>query len=305
MEYLERGDLTPELCRSLREFQANLRDGCGQAALQSLRQRLHVLLWLDEWEPLDPARCWSERVRSDFRAMTGDRRAGWRRLLKHIRGNLPPRMPAGWAREAEARLAEVGVEDFCEQLAAWFDPFRSGERLPLSVAGSHVLKALVWYAALSRDGRAKESALWLLEVKWRQKRNADKSMLALEVIGLRREEMIDRGLVKPAAPSPPPRWADKLSLVLGPTPGVNVAADPDGDLIVVRGQLHFYRLYRSTGRIERVGDDAVLELNWAEIPDHFRLLLRRECDSDGQLMLRATLLTQDSLFAHYFRESEP
>ncbi len=300
MDYLKSSDLTPALCRSLRDFQANLREDGGVAAMQSLRQRLHVLLWLDEWEPLDPSRCWSECVRRDLRAMTGERRARWRRLLKHIRGNLPPRMPAGWAREAELRLAEVGLEDFCGRLSAWFAPFRSGERLPLSVAGSHVLRALVWYAALSRDERARESAFWLLDVKWRQKRNTPKSMLALEVFGVSREELMSRGLVQPERPSPPPRILEKLTLAIGPVPGVNFAADADGDLVVVRGQLHFYRLFRSTGRIERVSDGAALELNWAAIPDESRLSLRRECDTDEQLMLRATLLMHDSIFAHYF-----
>src|SRR5262249_35024250 len=150
----------------------------------------------------DPARCWSECVRRDFRAMTGDRRANWRRLLKHIRGNVPPRMPAGWASEAELRLAEVGLEDFREQLSLWFAPFRSGQPLPLSVAGSHVLRGLIWYAVLSRDEQVKECALWLLDVKWKQKRNTEKSMLALGVFGISKEELQTRKLIKPAVPNP-------------------------------------------------------------------------------------------------------
>ncbi len=112
MEYLKQSDLTPELCASLRNFQASLSDGNSQASMQSLRQRLHTLLWMDEWDPIDPKRCWSECIRSDFRTMTGERHAKWRRLLKNIRGNLPVRMPASWAKEAEENLASVTVEDF-------------------------------------------------------------------------------------------------------------------------------------------------------------------------------------------------
>jgi hypothetical protein len=91
IEYLKDHDLTPELCRALRNFQANLREemSISQASMQSLRQCLHMLLWLDEWEPLDPARCWSECIRRDFRAMSGERRVKWRALLKHLRGNAP------------------------------------------------------------------------------------------------------------------------------------------------------------------------------------------------------------------------
>jgi hypothetical protein len=72
--------------------------------MQSLRQCLHMLLWLDEFEPLDPARCWSECVRRDSRAMTGDHRVKW-------------------------RLAGVGLDDFREQIQVWFSPFRSGDAL--------------------------------------------------------------------------------------------------------------------------------------------------------------------------------
>jgi hypothetical protein len=73
------------------------------------------------------------------------------------------------------------------------------------------------------------------------------------------------------------------------------------DLLVVQGQLHFYRLFRKTGQIERVTDKAHLELNWEAIPDEFRLRLHRECDSDEQLHLRAVILMYDSLNQGYFR----
>ena len=219
MEYLKKNDLTPELCQSLRNFQANLCEGGSVASEQSLQQRLHVLLWLDEWEPLDPKRCWSECIRRDFRAMSGERRTTWRRLLKHIRSNLPARMPATWARDAELLLKDVGLEDFREQLGVWSAPFRSDELLPLSVAGSHVLRALIWYAAVSQDEQVKEYALWLLHVKWKQKRNTPKSMLALEVFNIPREELISRGLVKPLTPSPTPSILKNLVLNWSAIPG--------------------------------------------------------------------------------------
>ena len=90
--------------------------------MQSLRQQLHMLLWLDEWEPLDPARCWSECIRRDFRCFGDGRRVKWRALLKHIRGNAPVRMPAGWRLKAETFLADLGLEDFRDQIHIWFAP---------------------------------------------------------------------------------------------------------------------------------------------------------------------------------------
>lgn len=107
-EYLRRNDLTPELCHSIRGFQAELREEMseGQASIQSLRQTVHMVLWMDEWDPLDPARCWNECIRRDFRQMTGDRRLKWRAFLKHLRGNAPVRMPKGWASEARPHVME-------------------------------------------------------------------------------------------------------------------------------------------------------------------------------------------------------
>lgn len=302
VEYLKTNDLTPEVCRSLRNFQANLREemSISQASMQSLRQQLHMLLWMDEWEQLDPTRCWSDCVRRDFRSMTGDRRVNWRALLKHLRGNAPVRMPAGWARQAELRLAAVGVEDFQEQMRTWFAPFRSGEPLPLSVAGSHVLKGLIWFSAVARDEEIKECALWLLDVKWKQKRNTEKAMVALMEFGFSKEDLRARKLIKPESRDPLPRFIEKMRQAVSLHPANHIHIDEDGERIIIQGQLHFYRLFRSTGRIERVTDNAVLELSWPSIPDTFRLLLHRECDSQQQLYHRAYMLVNDAVFGRYF-----
>jgi hypothetical protein len=306
VEYLKSQDLTPALCTSLRRFQSSLREemSTGQAAMQSLRQQLHMLLWLDEWEPLDPARCWSECVRRDFRSFSGERQAKWRSLLKHLRGNAPVRMPAGWARQAEPLLAAVGIEDFREQIHVWFAPFRSGQPLPLSVAGSYVIKCLIWFCAVARDDDLKECCLWLLDAKWKQKRNTEKVMVALGEFGVSKEELIARNLIKPLPPLLTPSLLEKLKTAAVLMPQNHIQMDPDGELIVVQGQLSFYRLFRSTGRIERVSDNAVLELNWPAVPDQFRLVLHRECDSPQQLALRAHLLMQDSIFGDYFVSKE-
>jgi hypothetical protein len=305
MDYVKPNDLTPGLCRALRNFQSNLREEMSesQASLQSLRQCLHMLLWMDEWEPLDPARCWSECVRRDFRDMTGERRVKWRALLKHLRGNAPVRMPAGWAREAEPLLATVGLDDFRESIGIWFAPFRSGQALPLTVAGSHVLKGLIWYCALSKDDEVKEYALSLMDVKWKQKRNTEKSIVALAVFGISKEELRARNLIKAEPPSPVPRLIQRMAQAICAMPALRIVRDHEGELIVIQGQLHFYRLFRSTGRIERVSDNAVLQLNWPAIPDQFRMVLHRECDSDRQVELRAALLMNDGVFGRFFTVS--
>ena len=80
--------------------------------MSSLRLTVHMMLWMDEWEPLNPARCWFECTRRDLREMDGERRIQWRALLKHLRGNAPVRMRKGWAREAQPLLDRVGIDDF-------------------------------------------------------------------------------------------------------------------------------------------------------------------------------------------------
>jgi len=344
MEYIKENDLTEELCQSLHKFQANLREYGSVASMQSLRQRLHTLLFMDEWEPLKPSKCWSESVRRDFRAMKGKRKEDWRRLLKHIRGNAKG-LPDSWAEEASERLEAVGIEDFKQQLARWFAPFRSGEPLPLSITGSHVLKGLVWYVAVSGDEEAKETALWLLDVKWKQKRNVEKSMMALEVLGVTRKELMDRNLI---AQPPPPKAAAALQNLMDirallnrvgfseamsnpekmtevhdrlmeelsepKTPVAqhlaeamksmvmpNVVMDHDEGVIMVQGEQHFYRLYLSTGKIERVTDNAELELNWEKIPDYMRARLERDHNSPMQLHTLAHYLSRESIYRNFFR----
>jgi hypothetical protein len=301
VEYLKSNDLTPELCVSLRNFQAHLREemSISQASMQSLRQQLHMLLWLDEWEPLNPAQCWSECVRRDFRSFSGERRVAWRALLKHLRGNAPVRMPAGWAREAGPLLAAVTLDDFREQIHIWFAPFRSGEALPLSVAGSYVIKCMIWFCAVAKDEDLRNCCLWLLDAKWKQKRNTEKVMVALGEFGIGKEDLQARNLIKPPPPDPTPRLIERMKSAICLRPQNHIQMDPDGELIVIQGQSHFYRLFRSTGRMERVSDNAELQLNWPAIPDHLRAILGRECDTPQQLDFRAFMLMYDSLYGKY------
>jgi hypothetical protein len=345
MEYMQENDLTPELCQSLHSFQANLREVGSVSSMQSLRQRLHTLLFMDEWEPLKPSKCWSESIRRDFRAMEGERKTHWRRLLKHIRGNAPKRMPPAWAQEASERLAVVGIDDFNQQLAMWFAPFRSGEPLPLSIPGSHVLKGLVWYVAVSGDETAKQTAMWLLDVKWKQKRNMEKAMTALEVLGISEQELLERKLIAKPAPGPSlPSfgnileslgWARDMMQMLNdpdstpPSPekvmedlqnmaasnpmmkqvadsmnfwtSTDVVVDHDEDLMVVQGEQHFYRVFLTNGRIERVTDNVELELDWEKIPDDLREMFRSEPDVPHQCNLVAGFLRHDSEYGSFFR----
>jgi len=183
--YLETHDLTPELAAELRRFQSELQGVPGgmkyqnQAGYQVALAHVHMLLWHDESDPLDSAHCWSDGVRRDLRAMTGERKARWKALFRHIKGNAPAKPAKSWLKEAQQRLDAIGREDFRACLRAWLAAFRGGEPQRLSVAGSHILRGLLWYAALARDPELAADALALLDATWKAKRNLDKVMVAL------------------------------------------------------------------------------------------------------------------------------
>jgi hypothetical protein len=183
--FLATHDLSPDLGNELRRFQAELKGGGGQgrypsqASYQSAVQQVHMMLWHDEGDALDPGRCWSDLVRGDLRAMLGPRKAAWKALFRHIKGNAPAKPSPSWRKEAEKRLAALGLDEFRERFFARLAPFERGEPQSLSVAGSHVLRGLLWYAALANDPRVVATALTLLDAKWKAKRNVDKTMVAL------------------------------------------------------------------------------------------------------------------------------
>ncbi|MBV9583264.1 MAG: hypothetical protein JO213_00080 [Alphaproteobacteria bacterium] len=183
--FIESHDLSPALADELRRYQAGLAGGAGkmkyqnQSGYQVAVAHIHLLLWHDEHDPLDPARCWSDIARRDLRSMGEAQRAAWKALFRHIKGNAPVRPAKGWITEAEKRLAQVGHQNFLDRLNAWLAPFQSAQPQALSVAGSHVLRGLLWYAALTRDPALGAVVLTLLDAKWKAKRNVDKVMVAL------------------------------------------------------------------------------------------------------------------------------
>jgi hypothetical protein len=178
----------------------------------------------------------------------------------------------------------------------------SGQPMPLSVPGSHVLKGLIWYCAVVNDEESRGIALWLFDAKWRQKRNIEKSIVALTELGITREELFSRNLLKIRVPDSMPRYMERLKEGLSAITFNRMADAPGEDLLIVQGQLHFYRISRSTGQIERASDNTILELDWHSLPDQFRLTISRECDSAHQVQMRAFLLMNDGVFAQYFKE---
>ena len=60
------------------------------------------------------------------------------------------------------------------------------------------MKGLIWICALAQDDQLKECALWLLDVEWKQKRNTEQSMVALQQFGVTKEDLRARSLARGA-----------------------------------------------------------------------------------------------------------
>jgi hypothetical protein len=80
----------------------------------------------------------------------------------------PPAEKVRLQERSEVLREWVTHQDFMDRLGVWLAPLRSGEAQPLSVAGSHVLRGLLWYAGLTEDPRLGAIVLTLLDARWRQ-----------------------------------------------------------------------------------------------------------------------------------------
>jgi hypothetical protein len=137
-------------------------------------------------------------------------------------------------------------------------------------------------------------------VQWKQKRNIEKAMTALAVFGITREQLLAKDLIKPVTTTTPAaQLIERLTRAQALHMGDHI--QQAGDDLIVQGQLHFYRVSRTTGEIVRISDGATLELNWPAVPDSMRFRLHRECDSEEQVAFRASLLAHDATFGQYFQ----
>jgi hypothetical protein len=136
---------------------------------QALRRRLAVLSWHDPYDALDPKKCWSEAIRRDLRAMSENQRKPWNAVFAAIPVSDNTEPPNKWKKAAESHVTEIGAGPFRKQLLEWLAPFRGPEPVRLSMVGSHILKALLWYCRTLRDPEVDSAAFALLYTKWRNK----------------------------------------------------------------------------------------------------------------------------------------
>jgi hypothetical protein len=181
MAYVADRGLTPALAQAVDDFAAKVRGTTytiNQMQWQLFWSRLDMLAWRNEWNDADPKRCCTEQIRIDFRQMGGAEREGWRQLLHSIDGDQGPRPAPRWLRRANELVQELEAPAFSTRMNAWLGPLRRGTTVRLSRPGSHVLRALIWIAAPTRDPALMESIAGIRDVRFTPKTNGEKVVRA-------------------------------------------------------------------------------------------------------------------------------
>jgi hypothetical protein len=139
------GGYTSELFDAIRTYQGRL-SRLRSAEVTRVRGEIANLLWLDPREPLRPQRCLSAGIRDGYFALSMSERKQWTRLVQYVDRTGRRRPDRTWIKGAQAALKDVGCNRFTQCIAQWLTLPK--ERVPLSTAGRHVVKSMIWCSAL-------------------------------------------------------------------------------------------------------------------------------------------------------------
>lgn len=297
MSHVHEHGLTPALSAAIREFHAKVTDkgySVNQTTSQLVNSRLDMLAWRDEWNNVDLKRCWSERVRADFRDIHGPERETWRRLLHSIDGDEGVHPVGGWLRDSEEWIKAIGKEAFRMQLLRWLKPLAPGTTHPLSREGSYILRSFLWLAQSLQDEELRAIAGAVAGVKFKPKRNGEKVVrAAAEIAGL--PDPIARPQVVPTRDAVIER-ALKAALSVHmnglPLNGLSERLRFAEDIVHIRGDLDRYQMHMSTGDIYRGADGRRVAVSVEASP--FKGLQRPELSGFADLLAKILILAHDA-----------
>lgn len=298
MSFVQEHGLTPALSSAIREFHRKVKNkgySVNQTTCQLVNSRLDMLAWRDEWSDIDLKRCWSERVRADFRAMQGPVREPWRRLLHSIDGDEGVRPAHHWLGASDVWIKAIGEDAFQTQLLRWLKPLAPGTTHPLSREGSYLLRSLLWLAASLHDEETRAVAGAITGVKFKPKRNGEKVIrAAADIAGLAdpiampaqgaptRDSVIERAL----------KAALSIQMNGLPLNGLSERIGFADDVVYINGDLDQYQIHVSTGAIFRRSDGRRIAVSAEASP--FRGLQRPELSGFSELLARILILAQDA-----------
>src|SRR5258708_31498846 len=134
--------------------------------------RAEWFLWFEDVAPIDAGACWSYRVKKDLRSMPAEEAAAWRALLANTTFMVTGTPPAKWMKAAEKLFPKVGIERFRRCFVEWFESFRKGEPLRITITGRNILRVLMWYALIAKDDVVDEVLLSFANARWKTKQFA-------------------------------------------------------------------------------------------------------------------------------------
>ncbi len=157
-----------EIWYRIRKLHDGMHDDVGLEA-QNARRALAALLWLDPFGTVDSGKCWSEAVRADIFAMPEFKKAYWVRVFCSIPITDNTEPSSSFMKTAPQFINELGVAEFERQLLDWLRPIVAGERVRLSMIGSHMLKGLLWFARLIESTEIESVLVAMLDTNWKNK----------------------------------------------------------------------------------------------------------------------------------------
>jgi len=147
----------------------------GTIAAQTLRRRAGWFLLFEELSPIKVSDCWGNLVRADLRKIPEPERKRWRAVLENASFTNADKPPAKWLKPARPAFQQLGAENFQARFRAWFEPFRAGEPLKLTVPGRDLLRILMWYALIAENPQVDEALAWYGEATWKNTASAGRA----------------------------------------------------------------------------------------------------------------------------------
>ncbi|MEX2212741.1 MAG: hypothetical protein WD768_01350 [Phycisphaeraceae bacterium] len=160
---------TRAFCDALRAYRDRLK-GLHSAEVTRARGVIALTIWQDPQEPLRPRNCLSHGVRDGFFALPEQQRGLWTNLLLHVDRTSRRRPDRKWVRAASPALEGIGSENFAIDLAHWL--IIPEGPVPLSTGGRHVVKTLIWFAALSKSYNLDNLISALIDVNYTEPKAA-------------------------------------------------------------------------------------------------------------------------------------
>lgn len=154
---------TPELFAAVRQYRDRL-SSLHSSQITSTLGEIAVILWQDPHEPLKPKRCLSSGIRNGFHNLESSRREAWSGLLACVDRTARRKPDKAWVSMANVAVRDFGERDFMEDFAEWLT-VPSG-KVALSTGGRHVLKSLIWMAALCGPDRLDEVLPMLVDLEY-------------------------------------------------------------------------------------------------------------------------------------------